>query len=129
MLLQGGQLMWRCYNALFRLTTQVCHLIKPRLYEPTTFVLSESLSVNASLRSLKDCAFLQYLAYLTVVHWPQCLLMQAGPYDNLKDVALKILQNEVATVPIIISSSEDGSFPQLLHLASLAGILKCKLFN
>ncbi|KAB1214028.1 Sucrose nonfermenting 4-like protein [Morella rubra] len=52
-------------------------------------------------------------------------LVHAGPYDNLKDVALKILQNEVATVPIIISSSEDGSFPQLLHLASLAGILKC----
>ncbi|XP_041000909.1 sucrose nonfermenting 4-like protein isoform X1 [Juglans microcarpa x Juglans regia] len=52
-------------------------------------------------------------------------LIHAGPYDNLKDVALKILQNEVATVPIIHSSSEDGSFPQLLHLASLSGILKC----
>ncbi|RVX22070.1 Sucrose nonfermenting 4-like protein [Vitis vinifera] len=51
--------------------------------------------------------------------------MCAGPYDNLKDVALKILENEVATVPIIHSSSEDGSFPQLLHLASLSGILKC----
>lgn len=56
------------------------------------------------------------------------LLYQAGPYDNLKDVALKILENEVATVPIIHSSSEDGSFPQLLHLASLSGILKCKFF-
>ncbi|XP_038720704.1 sucrose nonfermenting 4-like protein isoform X1 [Tripterygium wilfordii] len=52
-------------------------------------------------------------------------LIHAGPYDNLKDVALKILQNEVATVPIINSSSEDGSLPQLLHLASLPGILKC----
>lgn len=52
-------------------------------------------------------------------------LIHAGPYDNLKDVALKILENEVATVPIIHSSSEDGSFPQLLHLASLSGILKC----
>ncbi|XP_062175177.1 sucrose nonfermenting 4-like protein isoform X3 [Alnus glutinosa] len=52
-------------------------------------------------------------------------LIHAGPYDNMKDVALKILQNEVATVPIIYSSSEDGSFPQLLHLASLSGILKC----
>ncbi|KAG2721509.1 hypothetical protein I3760_02G085100 [Carya illinoinensis] len=52
-------------------------------------------------------------------------LIHAGPYDNLKDVTLKILQNEVATVPIIHSSSEDGSFPQLLHLASLSGILKC----
>ncbi|PQQ15876.1 sucrose nonfermenting 4-like protein isoform X2 [Prunus yedoensis var. nudiflora] len=51
--------------------------------------------------------------------------IHAGPYDNLKDVVLKLLQNEVATVPIIHSSSEDGTFPQLLHLASLSGILKC----
>ena len=50
---------------------------------------------------------------------------QAGPYDCLKDVALKILQNKVATVPII-HSSQDNSFPLLLHLASLSGILKCK---
>lgn len=54
--------------------------------------------------------------------------MQAGPYDSMKDVALKILQNRVATVPIIYSASPDGSFPQLLHLASLSGILKCKPF-
>ncbi|CAK9146446.1 unnamed protein product [Ilex paraguariensis] len=52
-------------------------------------------------------------------------LVHAGPYDSLKDVALKLLQNKVATVPIIHSSSQDVSFPQLLHLASLAGILKC----
>ncbi|KAE9609588.1 hypothetical protein Lal_00006748 [Lupinus albus] len=51
--------------------------------------------------------------------------IHAGPYENLKDVAMKILQNEVSTVPIVHSSSEDGSFPQLLHLASLSGILKC----
>lgn len=56
------------------------------------------------------------------------LIVQAGPNDNLKDVALKILQNEVATVPILYSSSDDGSFPQLLHIASLSGILKCKPF-
>ncbi|XP_058223399.1 sucrose nonfermenting 4-like protein [Rhododendron vialii] len=52
-------------------------------------------------------------------------LIQAGPYDTLKDVASKILQNNVATVPVIHSSSQDASFPQLLHLASLSGILKC----
>ncbi|GLT63800.1 hypothetical protein SLA2020_363350 [Shorea laevis] len=52
-------------------------------------------------------------------------LIHVRPYDNLKDVALKILQNGVATVPVIHSSSEDGSFPQLLHLASLSGVLKC----
>ncbi|KAI3975670.1 hypothetical protein MKX01_023096 [Papaver californicum] len=52
-------------------------------------------------------------------------LIQAGPYDSLKDLSVKIMQNDVATVPIIHSSSQDGSFPQLLHIASLSGILKC----
>ncbi|XWS14056.1 hypothetical protein CRYUN_Cryun36dG0090700 [Craigia yunnanensis] len=52
-------------------------------------------------------------------------LIYAGPCDNLKDVAVQILQNGVAIVPVIHSSEEDGSFPQLLHLASLSGILKC----
>ncbi|GMI80092.1 homolog of yeast sucrose nonfermenting 4 [Hibiscus trionum] len=52
-------------------------------------------------------------------------LFYAGSCDNLKDVAFKILQSGVAIVPVIHSSSEDGSFPQLLHLASLSGILKC----
>ncbi|XP_020086691.1 sucrose nonfermenting 4-like protein isoform X2 [Ananas comosus] len=58
-------------------------------------------------------------------------LIHAGPYDTLKEVALKILQNEVATLPIIHSSSPDGSFPQLLHLATLSGILKriCRYFR
>lgn len=50
--------------------------------------------------------------------------VQAGPDDNMKEVVLKILQNGVATVPIIHSSSEDGTYPQLLHLASLSDILK-----
>ncbi|XP_026422759.1 sucrose nonfermenting 4-like protein isoform X5 [Papaver somniferum] len=52
-------------------------------------------------------------------------LIQAGPYDSLKDLSVKIMQNDVATVPIIHSASQDGSFPQLLHIASLSGILKC----
>lgn len=58
------------------------------------------------------------------VSFPRRYLIHAGPYDCLKDIALKILQNKVATVPIL-NSSQDGSFPQLLHLASLSGILKC----
>ncbi|XP_017223676.1 sucrose nonfermenting 4-like protein [Daucus carota subsp. sativus] len=52
-------------------------------------------------------------------------LVQAGPDENLKDVSIKILQNGVATVPIIHSSSEEGLYPQLLYLASLSEILKC----
>ncbi|KAL6503415.1 AMP-activated serine/threonine-protein kinase regulatory subunit [Orobanche gracilis] len=52
-------------------------------------------------------------------------LVQAGPDDSLKDIALRILQNGVATVPILHSSSPDASNPHLLHLASLSGILKC----
>lgn len=57
------------------------------------------------------------------------IYLQAGPYDNLKDITLKILENNVATVPIIHSVSEDGSFPQLLHMASLSGILRCKQYH
>ncbi|MBA0833265.1 hypothetical protein Goarm_017589, partial [Gossypium armourianum] len=56
-------------------------------------------------------------------------LVCAGPHDSLKDVALKILNGKVATVPITHSSSPDGSFPQLLHLATLSEILKCKLLT
>ncbi|KAI8012410.1 Sucrose nonfermenting 4-like protein [Camellia lanceoleosa] len=52
----------------------------------------------------------------------------AGLDENLKDVAFKILQNNVATVSVIHSSSGNASIPQLLHLASLSGILKCKVF-
>ncbi|KAL7210396.1 hypothetical protein ACSBR1_031870 [Camellia fascicularis] len=53
------------------------------------------------------------------------IVREAGPDENLKDVALKILQNNVVTVPVIHSSSGNASIPQLLHLASLSGILKC----
>ncbi|KAK3038979.1 hypothetical protein RJ639_027464 [Escallonia herrerae] len=49
-------------------------------------------------------------------------LIQAGPDESLKDVASKILQNGVAMVPIIHSSSEDGSCAQLLYLASLSDL-------
>ncbi|KAK8701598.1 hypothetical protein V6N13_019984 [Hibiscus sabdariffa] len=58
-------------------------------------------------------------------------LVQAGPYDSLKDIAMKILKSKVATVPITYSTSQDGSFPQLLHLATLSEILKsiCRHFK
>ncbi|KAK9139407.1 hypothetical protein Scep_009088 [Stephania cephalantha] len=52
-------------------------------------------------------------------------LIHARPFDSMKVVATRILQNKVATIPIIHSSSHDGSFPQLLHVASLSGILRC----
>lgn len=51
-------------------------------------------------------------------------LVYAESHHCLKDIALKFLQNEVATIPII-DPSRDGSFPRLLHLATLSGILKC----
>ncbi|CAH9148842.1 unnamed protein product [Cuscuta epithymum] len=59
------------------------------------------------------------------------LIVSAGPDDNLKNVALKILQNGIATVPIIHSSAEDGSYPQLLYLTSLSEVLKyiCRYFR
>lgn len=59
----------------------------------------------------------------TLPYWRP--LVYVSPLDSLKDVAQKILQHEVATVPVIYSSSQDGSSQQILHLASLSGILKC----
>ncbi|XP_071730436.1 sucrose nonfermenting 4-like protein [Rutidosis leptorrhynchoides] len=58
-------------------------------------------------------------------------LVQVGPDENLKDVSLKILQNRVATVPVTHSTSDDGSYPQLLFLASLSEVLKlvCRYFR
>ncbi|XP_059643248.1 sucrose nonfermenting 4-like protein isoform X2 [Cornus florida] len=57
-------------------------------------------------------------------------LIQAGPDESLKDVALRILQNKISTVPVI-HSMQDGSCPQLLHIACLSGILKymCRLLR
>ncbi|KAI5650708.1 hypothetical protein M9H77_36713 [Catharanthus roseus] len=52
-------------------------------------------------------------------------LVHVGPDENLKDVALKLLQNAVTVIPVMHSTSLDGSYPQLLHLASLSDILKC----
>lgn len=52
-------------------------------------------------------------------------LVYVSPDDSLKDVAQRILQNEVATVPVINSSTQDGSLSKLLRLASLSEILKC----
>ncbi|XP_058743356.1 sucrose nonfermenting 4-like protein isoform X1 [Vicia villosa] len=51
--------------------------------------------------------------------------VDAVPDESLKDIALKFLQNKVPAVPVIDSSSEGGSVPQLLHIASLTDILKC----
>lgn len=74
-------------------------------------------------------AELQNLDYAVILLIYYQYNLQAGPHDSLKDVALKILHKKVATIPIIHSSSQDGSFPQLLHIASLSGILKCKLLT
>ncbi|KAI3455197.1 hypothetical protein Pfo_011860 [Paulownia fortunei] len=49
-------------------------------------------------------------------------LIHAGPDESLADVASRILQNNISTVPII--HSINGSCPRLLHIACLAGILK-----
>ncbi|XP_052192566.1 sucrose nonfermenting 4-like protein isoform X3 [Diospyros lotus] len=73
---------------------------------------------------LWDCYKCQFVGVLSALDFI-LILRESGPHDSLKDVTLKILQNKVATVPIIHSFSQDGSFPQLLHLASLSGILKC----
>ncbi|CAL5383604.1 unnamed protein product [Camellia sinensis] len=69
--------------------------------------------------------FVGVLSALDFIMIVRELVAMAGPDENLKDVPLKILQNNVATVSVIHSSSGNASIPQLLHLASLSGILKC----
>lgn len=93
------------------------------LYFATNSVSQSYLILAMSPGSCQICYILVWLLILINIH---CIIIQAGPDDNIKEVALKILQNGVATVPIIHSPSEDGSCPQLLHLASLSGVLKCE---
>ncbi|XP_016443864.1 sucrose nonfermenting 4-like protein isoform X4 [Nicotiana tabacum] len=58
------------------------------------------------------------------------VLLQAGPDDSLKDVALLLLHNKISAVPLL-HSPEDESCVQLLHTACLAGISKhiCRHFR
>lgn len=53
-------------------------------------------------------------------------LIRAGPDESLRDVAMRILQNKISTVPII-----QESYPWVLHIACLGGILKyiCRHFQ
>ncbi|KAF5203048.1 5'-AMP-activated protein kinase subunit gamma [Thalictrum thalictroides] len=48
-------------------------------------------------------------------------LIQAGPNESLKDIALRILQSKISMVPII-HQAQDSLSPQLLHLACLSDI-------
>ncbi|MCD7458144.1 5'-AMP-activated protein kinase subunit gamma-1 [Datura stramonium] len=43
------------------------------------------------------------------------VLLQAGPDESLKDVALTLLQNKISAVPIL-HSSEDGSIFGFIYL-------------
>lgn len=84
--------------------------------------LTEEQLETHTISAWKEAKRQTYGRYEGRPHQP---LVHATPYESLRDIALKILQNGISTVPIIYSSSSDGSFPQLLHLASLSGILKC----
>eukprot|EP00249_Psilotum_nudum_P020274 c27632_g1_i1 orf=531-2006(+) len=52
-------------------------------------------------------------------------LIYVGPDDSLREVAMKLLQHQVATVPVLHFCPQEPMSPQILHLASLSGILKC----
>ncbi|KAF7805110.1 sucrose nonfermenting 4-like protein [Senna tora] len=86
--------------------------------------LTEEQLETHTIAAWKEGKFRQCRTMDNARSYPQHFV-HAGPHECLKDVALKILQNKVAAVPIIHSTSQDGSFPQLLHLASLSEILKC----
>ncbi|KAF5465508.1 hypothetical protein F2P56_015510 [Juglans regia] len=103
---------------------QAFHILHEQLGSHASNLTEEELETHTISAWKEEKAYLNRQNDLHGRAFPRRLI-HASPYDNLKDVVLKILQNEVATVPVIYSSSEDGLFPQLLHLASLSGILKC----
>ncbi|KAA3485305.1 sucrose nonfermenting 4-like protein isoform X1 [Gossypium australe] len=55
-------------------------------------------------------------------------LIFAGPGDNLKDVALKFLQNGVATIPVIHSSLEDGVCRYFKHCSGSFPMLQLPIY-
>ncbi|KAL3679986.1 hypothetical protein R1sor_022942 [Riccia sorocarpa] len=57
---------------------------------------------------------------------PRRPLLYVGPDDSLRQVADRLLEHEVAMVPVLHFPPQNGSVPQLLHLASLSGVLKCR---
>ncbi|CAI9113776.1 OLC1v1014446C2 [Oldenlandia corymbosa var. corymbosa] len=50
-------------------------------------------------------------------------LIQAGPDETLKEIAVKILHNKISVVPVL-DITQDGSCPQLLSIMCLSRILK-----
>ncbi|KAK6911561.1 AMP-activated protein kinase, glycogen-binding domain [Dillenia turbinata] len=76
-----------------------------------------------SVAPLWDIGRSQFVGVLSALDFI-LILREAGPNDSLKDVALKILQNKVATVPIIHSSSQDGICRNFKHSFGTLPILQ-----
>ncbi|KAM3386769.1 hypothetical protein ACQJBY_009976 [Aegilops geniculata] len=68
-------------------------------------------------------AKLQYYGGADVAGMQRRPLVHVKDSDNLRDVALTIIQNEISSVPIFKSSMDISGIP-LLNLATLPGILK-----
>ncbi|KAM3367182.1 hypothetical protein ACQJBY_016059 [Aegilops geniculata] len=68
-------------------------------------------------------AKLQYYGGADVSGMQRRPLVHVKDSDNLRDVALTIIQNEISSVPIFKSSMDISGIP-LLNLATLPGILK-----
>ncbi|VAH47461.1 unnamed protein product [Triticum turgidum subsp. durum] len=68
-------------------------------------------------------AKLQYYGGADVAGMQRRPLVHVKDSDNLRDVALTIIQNEISSVPIFKSSTDISGIP-LLNLATLPGILK-----
>ncbi|MCO5608708.1 hypothetical protein L7F22_062922 [Adiantum nelumboides] len=52
-------------------------------------------------------------------------LHYVGPDDSLKEVVRTLLHHQVTTVPVLHFPGQEQALPQLLHLATLSGVLKC----
>ncbi|XBJ01942.1 sucrose nonfermenting 4-like protein isoform X3 [Triticum urartu] len=71
-------------------------------------------------------AKLQYYGGADVAGMQRRPLVHVKDSDNLRDVALTIIQNEISSVPIFKSSTDISGIP-LLNLATLPGILKYRI--
>ncbi|XP_055825606.1 sucrose nonfermenting 4-like protein isoform X2 [Solanum dulcamara] len=123
--------LWDERNAMISgmLTSSDFILILLKLQESHPMLTNDELKMH-TVSAWKYRKFQLHAEVSGAVIPPNRRVLQAGPDESLKDVALTLLQNKISAVPVL-HSAEDGSSSHLLHTACLAGILKqiCRHFR
>ncbi|KAJ0988719.1 hypothetical protein J5N97_007075 [Dioscorea zingiberensis] len=90
--------------------------------QENVLVLAEEELDNYTVSAWKEVKFQQSSNGPVGMH--RRPVIHASDQDSLKDVALKIVQNEISSLPVFKSSLQDTSCMPLLTLACLPGVLK-----